>query len=143
MNSDTNFHPLSVTGESVSIDGERYFKISNSHLMPEFFMSLVGASDHWMFVSSRGALTSGRQDPDHALFPYAADDQISAARRSTGPYTRITIVDEQSGSSKLADRNQCIETEWEPFHSSRFDDFTTQNLYKTPLGNKLLSLIHI
>ncbi len=101
-------------------------------------MSLVGASDHWMFVSSRGALTSGRQDPDHALFPYAADDQISAARRCTGPYTRITIVDEQSGSSNLADRNPCIETGWEPFHSSRFDDFTTQNLYKTPLGNKLL-----
>lgn len=138
MNSNTNVNPRSVTGESLSIDGERYYKISNSHLMPEFFMSIVGASDHWMFISSRGALTAGRQDPDHALFPYAADDQISAARRNAGPYTRITIVDEPQNATDQVETAHRERTIWEPFGSDRFDNTTIQNLYKTPLGNKVL-----
>ena len=81
-----------VAGDFASIDDERYYRIINSHLMPDFFMSLVGASDHWMFVSSRGALTAGRCDPDSALFPYAADDQISIAQSCTGPTTLIRNV---------------------------------------------------
>ncbi len=58
-----------VSGSYVELDGERYYRIANSHCMPEFMMSLVGSSDHWMFISSAGALTAGRCNPDIALFP--------------------------------------------------------------------------
>ena len=112
------------------MDGERYFQITNTHLMPEFFMSLVGSSDHWMFISSLGALTAGRCDPDLALFPYAADDQISAARATTGPYTSIRI---HRDGETFSDADH-----WEPFHRATPRNAVSQNLYKTALGNKLI-----
>ena len=120
----------SITGNSVQMDGERYFQITNTHLMPEFFMSLVGSSDHWMFISSLGALTAGRCDPDLALFPYAADDQISAARATTGPYTSIRI---HRDGETFSDADH-----WEPFHRATPRNAVSQNLYKTALGNKLI-----
>lgn len=118
-----------VTGKYVDLDGERYFRIANCHRLPEFFMSLVGVSDHWMFVSSHGALTAGRCDPDSALFPYAADDQISVARHETGPVTLIRIEQNASGDFRL----------WEPFSAGSIaDQQVVRNIYKTPLGNKLV-----
>ncbi|MCH1502289.1 MAG: hypothetical protein L7V86_01780, partial [Verrucomicrobiales bacterium] len=113
--------PPKVIGEYTSLDGEEYYQIANSHLMTDFFMSLVGAGDHWMFVSSNGALTAGRRNADLALFPYAADDQISTARTQTGV---ITMIRSAAGL-------------WEPFAAHPAGtDRTRRNLYKTPLGNK-------
>ncbi len=122
-----------VTGDYVLLDGEDYFRIANNHLMPDFFMSLVGASDHWMFISSSGALTAGRRDPDLALFPYAPDDQIETARAVTGPCTLVRVT--TSEASERDDRSEL----WEPFalHSAGAARFH-RNLYKTPLGNKLV-----
>lgn len=111
------------TGDYVQLDGETYFRIENSHAMPEFFMSLVGSSDHWMFVSSSGAVTAGRRDPDAALFPYSADDQLTVSRQAAGPITLIR--DSVSGGL------------WEPFREVQPQD-VSRNLYKTPLGNKLV-----
>ena len=115
----------------VLLDGERYFRIADSHLMPDFFMSLTGASDHWMFISSNSALTAGRRDPDQALFPYACDDQISAARAETGPTTLVRVLapGQSNGDTTI----------WEPFapHAARQHNIR-RNLYKTPLGNKLV-----
>lgn len=123
----TSVNNIESTGEYVTLDGEQYFRIANSHLMPEFFMSLVGSSDHWMFVSSNGSLTAGRRNADNALFPYASDDQISAARSSTGSTTLI-----RSGIEKPTEL-------WEPFaHFSAGQHTVRQNLYKTPLGTKLV-----
>ena len=123
MKSDFNV----ITGEYLRVDGEKYFRIANSHLMDDFFMSLVGASDHWMFVSSDGSLTTGRRNPDTALFPYASDDQISAARAQTGSLTLVRIAGE--GSNTL----------WQPYSADSHSDFEIRrNLYKTPLGNKLI-----
>ena len=123
----TNQDSDAVIGGYVTLDGEDYYRIANSHLMPDFFMSLVGAGDHWMFISSNGAVTAGRQNADQALFPYGADDQISSARGDNGPTTlvRMTI----DGQPHL----------WEPFapHSAGADRFR-RNLYKNPLGNKLI-----
>ncbi len=119
--------PSHVTGAYTEIDGETYFKIANSHGMPDFFMSLVGPSDHWMFVSSVGALTAGRCDPDSALFPYAADDQITSARANTGSMTLLRIRKDQG--TEL----------WEPFSTQTpLPHGIHRNLYKTPLGNKVL-----
>ena len=112
-----------VSGGYTSLDGERYYRIANSHLMDDFFMSVVGAGDHWMFVSSNGALTAGRRNADNALFPYASDDKISTGRAETGSFTLVRVGDRV----------------WEPFapHSAGADT-VRRNLYKTPPGNKLV-----
>ncbi|MEP3480028.1 MAG: hypothetical protein ABJZ55_12330 [Fuerstiella sp.] len=127
-----------VAGQSMMLDGEQYYQIANSHLMPEFFMSLVGQSDHWMFLSSHGALTAGRQNADNALFPYASDDQISATRGTTGPVTQIRIEDVSSWDQQAWDGSE-PSAFWEPFalpvHGSAD---VRRNLYKTALGNKLV-----
>ena len=111
------------TGDYVQLDGETYFRIENSRAMPEFFMSLVGSSDHWMFVSSSGAVTAGRRDPDAALFPYSADDQLTVSRQVSGPITLI--------------RDSASRGLWEPFREEQPEN-VSRNLYKTPLGNKLV-----
>ena len=59
-----------VKGGFVDLDGERFYQISNCDLMPDFFMSIVSASDLWMFISSNGSLSAGRRNADAALFPY-------------------------------------------------------------------------
>jgi hypothetical protein len=114
-----------VQGSYTRLFGETYYRIQNSHLMPEFFVSIVGADDHWMFVSSRGALTAGRRNPDGAIFPYAADDQISAMREHTGPITFI--------------RTDASSHVWQPFAGA---DETCQvverSLYKSSMGNKIV-----
>ena len=58
-----------VRGAFVELDGERYYKISNVDRMPDFFISLVSASDQWMFISSNGSLSAGRKNPEGTLFP--------------------------------------------------------------------------
>ena len=59
---------LNVKGEQMKIDGESFYKISNVNGMRPFFMSIVSHSNHWMFISSTGALSAGRKDSDAALF---------------------------------------------------------------------------
>jgi hypothetical protein len=71
--------------------------------MPEFFMSLVSSGNHWMFISSNGALSAGRESPETALFPYETVDKIMAGRGSTGTRTIIRVT---NGSKSLV---------WEPF----------------------------
>ena len=66
--------PRQVEGGTIEISGERFYRVVNYDAMAPFLMSLVSDSDHWMFVSSTGALTTGLKDPDHALFPYYTDD---------------------------------------------------------------------
>ena len=80
------------TGPYVRIDGEECYKIVNSHLMPEFFVSMVSSSDHFMFISSSGALTAGRRNPESALFPYYSSDKIVDLASCTGPKPIIRIA---------------------------------------------------
>ena len=47
-----------VTGKFVEIDSEKYYKIKNSDQMSAFFISVVSASDHWLFISSTGSLSA-------------------------------------------------------------------------------------
>ena len=116
----------STHGEYILFDGEKQYCISNSHTMPTFFMSLVGADDHWMFVSSRGALTAGRKNSDHALFPYGTDDRISDNAHVTGPTTIIRVTNSESWRDGNAD------SVWEPFASSLVDrSEVRQCLYKS------------
>lgn len=56
-----SFEKKEVTGNTVTIEGESYNKISNVDEMRPFFMSIVSNSDHWMFISSNGGLSAGRK----------------------------------------------------------------------------------
>lgn len=110
----------------VERDGEKWFRIADSHLMPEFFICMISSSDHWMFVSSAGALTAGRKNADNSLFPYMSADRIGDTRQVTGPRTVIRIAASDS------------HTIWQPFHDNLVgDEPVSRNLYRTPLGNRL------
>ncbi len=89
-------------------------------------MSIVSSSDHWMFISSNGALTAGRRNPEGALFPYYTDDKIHDSVDVTGSKT-ILIV-RSRGKAFL----------WEPF-SPRYEGVydVRRNLYKSVYGNSL------
>ncbi len=117
----------SVAGQYVSIGEELYYKISNYDQMPPFFMSIVSDSDHWMFISSNGALTAGRKNPDHALFPYDTDDKIHDSFDITG--SKTVVIAEDNG-------RRCL---WEPF-SLYYEGLyeIERNCYKNVAGNKLI-----
>jgi hypothetical protein len=116
-----------VAGRLVVLDGEDFYQISNYDRMRPFFMTLVSGSDHWMFISSTGALTAGRGNADMALFPYATDDKIHDSADITGSKTLLRV--RQHGRDQL----------WEPFSDRYHGIYRTQrNLYKSFCGNKLL-----
>ncbi|MCE1200942.1 MAG: hypothetical protein LWX09_02455 [Bacteroidia bacterium] len=119
--------PYGVSGTFVVIDGEEYYKISNYQEMPDFFISIVSDSDHWMFISSNGSLTAGRKDNNNALFPYYTDDKIHDYKGKTGSSSYFLI---KKGEKTFL---------WEPFtdDSLRFYK-TTRNIYKNVSGNKII-----
>ena len=80
-----------IQGDIVTISEEKYYKISNFNQMRPFFMNIVSDSDLWMFISSNGALTAGRRNPDNALFPYYTDDRIHDSHDITGSKTIIFV----------------------------------------------------
>ncbi len=116
-----------VTLESVTINNESYFKISNHDKMRPFFMSIVSDSNHWMFISSNGGLSAGRKNAEYALFPYYTDDKITESFDITGPKSVFQVF-----------KNGKVEI-WEPF-SERFQDKykLTRNLYKSSYGNSII-----
>jgi hypothetical protein len=116
-----------VEGGPIEIAGEQFYRIVNYDWMPPFLMSLVSDSDHWMFVSSTGALSAGRKDPDHALFPYYTDDRIHDSQDQTGGKTILLV--NRAGSTEL----------WEPF-SQRYEGLyrITRRLAKSVYGNKIV-----
>ena len=119
--------PDGVEGEQVTLNGEAFYRIANYDRMRPFFMTLVSDADHWMFVSSTGALTAGRGNADLALFPYATDDKIHDSADITGNRTLLKV--QQGGRDYL----------WEPFSERQRGVYRTQrNLYKSFPGNKLL-----
>ncbi len=116
-----------VEGGAIDIGGERFYRIVNYDAMAPFLMSLVSDSDHWMFVSSTGALTAGRRDPDHALFPYYTDDRIHDSQDQTGGKTILLAT--RAGHTAL----------WEPF-SQRYEGLyrITRSLAKSVYSNKIV-----
>ncbi|MUU77782.1 hypothetical protein [Winogradskyella endarachnes] len=122
-----SINQLEVKGELVSLYNEDYYKITNSDSMRPFFMSLVSNSNHWLFISSNGALTAGRKNANNALFPYYTDDKITESLETTGSKTIIQVHKE--GKTFL----------WEPFSNKYLGVYTTQrNLYKNSYGNKVV-----
>ena len=121
------FESGAIEGKLIDFDNEKYYKISNSDAMRPFFMSIVSDSNHWMFISSNGGLTAGRQNSESALFPYYTDDKITEFAEITGSKTILRV--------KRQDKILL----WEPF-SSRYQGVykIQRNLYKNSIGNKVV-----
>ena len=112
-----------ITGSFAEMDSGEYYKIENVQDMAPFFINIATASDIWIFLSSNGALTAGRQNAEGALFPYETDDRLHLAV-STGPKTLIRLSDERI---------------WEPFDVGRDNPYTLQrNIYKRLTGDAIL-----
>jgi hypothetical protein len=126
-NNTSSFQDLEIKGELITIEGEIYYKISNSDQMRPFFMSLVSNSNHWMFISSNGGLSAGRKNADNSLFPYYTDDKITESSEITGSKTILQVF--KNDKSFL----------WEPF-SERYQGVykIRRNLYKNNHGNKII-----
>jgi hypothetical protein len=121
------FNSFPIEGRQVDLGGESFYQIANYDRMRPFFMSIVSGADHWMFISSTGALTAGRRNADLALFPYYTDDKIHDSAEITGSKTMFIV--EKQGRSHL----------WEPFSERYRSIYRLQrNLYKSFWGNKLL-----
>ena len=113
--------------ETVKIDNESYYKISNSDTIRPFFMSIVSDSNNWMFISSNGGLTAGRKNSEFSLFPYYTDDKITESAEITGSKSIFQVT-----------KNNKVHL-WEPF-SERYEGMykVTRNLYKNNYGNKVM-----
>jgi hypothetical protein len=106
-------------------DGIEYYRIDGIEEMAPFLMTVVSDADLWMFVSSTGALTAGRIDADHALFPYETDDRIHRAAGLAGPITMIART--VAGERQL----------WQPFAPVPTPG-CTRSIAKSVLGNRLV-----
>ncbi len=126
-NAKINYNRPKAEGRFVELDNEKFYKISNSNQMPDFFMTIVSSSDHWMFISSNGALSAGRKDRNNALFPYYTVDKIHDSRGITGSETYLLVA---------KDGKTCL---WEPFSTESEKIYTIErNLYKSIYGNKII-----
>lgn len=126
-NNKANFENHEIKGNFVSIENEDFYKIANSDKLRPFFMSIVSYSNHWMFISSNGALTAGRKNSNTSLFPYYTVDKITESAEITGSKTIIQVHTQDSIYL------------WEPF-SDKYDGIynTQRNLYKNRAGNKII-----
>jgi hypothetical protein len=126
-----------VTGGLTEIDGESYYRVDHYDGMPPFFISVVSAADHWLFISSNGALTAGRRSPDHPLFPYYTVDKIHDSQDITGSKTLVLATPRESqGGAGLPGDAVAGAWLWEPF-SSRYANLyrLRRTLYKNRRGN--------
>jgi hypothetical protein len=122
-----SYNEKKIELKTVSLNGETFFKISNSDKMRPFFMSIVSDSNHWMFISSNGGLTAGRKNAEYALFPYYTDDKITELAEITGSKSIFQL--------KKNDKTLI----WEPFSIRQTGLYNTQtNLYKNVYGNKVV-----
>jgi hypothetical protein len=103
------------------------YKISNVDQMDPFLMSLTSSDNHWMFISSNGALTAGREKADYSLFPYITDNLIHSSLNTTGPTTTIEIYK----------NNDKLDT-WYPLSYLPPRHNIEKNLYKDALGDNIL-----
>ncbi|GAL30464.1 hypothetical protein JCM19239_1340 [Vibrio variabilis] len=117
-----------VNGKFITLNEERFYQISNVDQMAPFFISVVSASNHWLFISSTGSLSAGRIRPENALFPYRSVDHIHENADNTGAKAVIRVAT-SDGAPAL----------WEPFNPHHDGLYQVQrNLYKNAVGDKIL-----
>ena len=110
--------------ELVDLDGDRWLRIADYDQLPAFFMTVASATDVWLFLSSTGGLTAGRNNADHALFPYYTDDKITESAGRTGG---VTLVRASSPEGR--------EHTWQPFGDR---EPGRRTLYKSSFGDAVM-----
>jgi hypothetical protein len=120
-------HEPPVNEGFVEIDGVEMYRVDHFDELPAFLMSITSDTNLWMYVSSTGGLTAGRVDENSSLFPYETEDRLHRVRGVTGPITLMRVSSEA--------RPTVL---WEPLDLCRIDTDLERNLYKTPLGNRLI-----
>ncbi len=126
----SNPHSIDIAELSgiVEIEGEAHYKIADSDSMPPFLVNLVSPNNHWMFIASNGALTAGRRNADHALFPYCTQDKLFESSHTVGSFTGLWVSVSGSDATRY----------WEPFSSEEREGKQRRNLYKNGTGNRIL-----
>jgi len=102
------------------------YKIKNINEIPPFLMTLTSAYDHWMYLSSTGCLTAGKNEAKHSIFPYVTDDLLHQNISFTGPISLVKVK------SKEEDKI------WNPFSNNYISEEIERNLFKNALGNKII-----
>jgi hypothetical protein len=116
-----------ASGAFVTLNGERFYKISNLDALEPFFISLVSSSDHWLFIASTGGLTAGRVSAEQALFPYYTSDRITENYANTGNVAVLSAT--RQGKRYL----------WEPFSERQRGIYRVErSLYKNVAGTMLI-----
>ncbi|MEM7681000.1 MAG: hypothetical protein AAF288_03500 [Planctomycetota bacterium] len=105
-----------------------WMQIDDAERMRPFFMTVVSASDLWLYVSSRGGLTAGRCEPEQCLFPYETDDRIHLAGGQVGPVTRLTVQGAASDDAVV----------WRPFLPPADGPVASESIRKSLLGHRLV-----
>ena len=113
-----------ASGGLVEADDGTWYRIDRLEAMEPFLLTVVSDSDLWMFASSRGPLTAGRVDANHALLPYETDDRLHRSVGISGPVTLVTRTIE--GHREV----------WHPF-GPRLAPGCTRSLAKHVLGTAL------
>ncbi|MFK8022910.1 MAG: hypothetical protein AB8G26_03005 [Ilumatobacter sp.] len=85
------------SGGLVTTTSGAHYRIDGLERMEPFLTTVVSDSDLWMFVSSTGALTAGRRNADHSIFPYQTDDRLHRAAGRVGP---VTVIARGDGSAR-------------------------------------------
>ena len=130
MNTQSMIQPTTqiVSGDYCDLGGEQFFRIANVQKMSEFFLSIVSAYDHWMFITSRGALTAGRKNSSKSLFPYYCADKIIDGASSTGSLTIVRIQ-----------RPDGQQVNWSPMSGPATPDMrVARSLYRNVSGSKII-----
>ena len=78
-------------GDFYTFDNSLWYRIENYDQLSPFFMSITNPDNIWMFISSTGGLTCGRESADNALFPYVTVDKVTESTNSTGSYTAFLV----------------------------------------------------
>lgn len=121
----TSLLPQKSSGEVVNFDGETWYKISNANAIEPFFMTITSSSDVWNFIWSNGALSAGRKNSEHAIFPYLTADKILDMGACSGNLSAVKIFS--------ADGTFL----WKPFDSNT-QWKVERNVYKNSSGSHII-----
>lgn len=105
--------------------GNSFANIKAVDQIAPFLMTVLSSDDHWMFLYSNGAVTCGRKNADHALFPYYPADTLLALKNAVGPKTIIWVH-----------RDDDV-TCWEPFGEQESLFHVDRELSKNLIGDKV------
>jgi hypothetical protein len=112
-------------GRLVETGGTTAYVIDGYDQMPPFFLTVAGASDVWLFMSTTGGVTAGRRNAQHPVFPYDTEDKVADSAPHTGGFTTVSVHGEEG--SHL----------WQPFAPHVATPAGVRSITKSVLGDEV------